>query len=303
MVSRYAQRNLIWVDLVSPTAAEIRALMHEFNLDQSIAQELVMPSYRQKVEKRGDITAAVLHFPALRGMGSRPQQEIDFVIGKNFLITTRYETVGPLHAFAKTFEVNTVLGRNQASMHGGHLFVDMVGSLYQALVEEAELLHQELNNIEDRIFLGDEKRMVAELSQTGRTIHDFRQALIPHHEMLRSMVPAMTRQFGQEFVHYLNELEGVYMRVERTLTNLREVVSELRETNNSLLSTKQNEVMKIFTVLAFFFFPLNFIAEVFMMYSYTHAPAAEIPVFMITVSGMAFLAVVLFLYFKRKGWL
>jgi magnesium transporter len=293
----------VWIDIISPTAAEIRSLMHEFGIDQAMAQELLLPSYRQKIEKRGEMTAAVLHFPALRGMGSRPQQEIDFIIGRNFLITTRYETIGPMHAFAKTFEVNTVLGRNQQGLHAGHLFVDMVGNLYQALVEESELLHQQLNNIEDRIFSGDEKRMVAELSQTGRTIHDFRQSLIPHHEMLRSLGPALNRQFGQEFSFYLNELEGVYMRVERTLANLREEVTELRETNNSLLSTKQNEVMKNFTVLAFFFFPLNFIGEVFLMFYYTHSASNMTELFWGVIVMMALLATGLFLYFKRKGWL
>ena len=38
MITRYAQRNLVWVDLVAPSAAEVRQVMQEFNLDPLVAE-------------------------------------------------------------------------------------------------------------------------------------------------------------------------------------------------------------------------------------------------------------------------
>ncbi|MSR70943.1 hypothetical protein EXS62_02795, partial [Candidatus Kaiserbacteria bacterium] len=84
MITRYAQRNLVWVDLVAPSAAEVRAVMQEFSLDPVIAEELTSPSPRSKVERRGENLYLVLHFPALRAHHARPEQEIDFVVGKHF---------------------------------------------------------------------------------------------------------------------------------------------------------------------------------------------------------------------------
>lgn len=302
MLMRYGQKNASWIDLVAPTPAEVRSLMHEFGIDPLIAEELLVPSFKPKVERRGDVLYIILHFPIMRGSG-RQEQEVDFVVGKNFLITTRYETVDPLHAFAQAFEVSTVLGHPITQLHGGHLFISMTRALYEALINESQTLKRRLEDIEERIFKGDERQMVIELSHIGRIIHDFRDALMPHKEMLDSLEPATSRIFGPEFSYYLRDLIGAQERVQRSLDNLHSSMIELRETNNSLLSTKQNEVMKTLTVLAFIFLPLSFIAGLFGMNT-TNNPIVGSPYdFWIIVGGMLTLAIFFFIYFKYKDWL
>ncbi len=301
MMTRYAQGSLMWVDLVSPSQAEVRAVMKEFAIDPLIAEELLTPSFKPKVERRGDAVYVILHFPALRIFGARPEQEIDFVIGKHFLITTRYETIDPLHSFAKAFEVSSVLGRGGQS-HGGHLFVSMVRNLYQALGDECAELRRQLQHIEDKIFSGDERGMVVELSHVGRTIHDFRQALQPHQEMLQSLEPTAGRFFGAEFGYYVRELVGAYERVQATLSNLHDSLEELRATNDSLLTTKQNETIQTLTVMTFIFLPLSFMASLFGMS--IAVPLANDPHgFWFVLAGMGILALACIGYFKHKGWL
>ena len=141
----------------------------------------------------------------------------------------------------------------------------MVQNLYQALGHELDVLDRRLEDIEEHIFTGDERKMVIEISQTGRTIHDFRQLLLPHQEMLASLVQPATKLFGAEYAFYVRTIEGAYERVRNLLEHLRESLTELRETNNSLLSTKQNEIMKTLTVLAFVTFPLMLISSIFGM--------------------------------------
>jgi magnesium transporter len=145
--------------------------------------------------------------------------------------------------------------------------------------------------------------MVVELSQTGRIIHDFREALIPHHDMLSSVEPVATRLLGPEFAYYLRDLQGTQQRVERSIDNLHNSLVELRETNNSLLSTKQNEVMKTLTVIAFVFLPLQFITGLFGMNTVNNPIIGSPFDFWILLVSMVALAVSFFMYFKRKGWL
>jgi len=305
MLTRYAQHNLVWIDLVGPTPQEVNALMKEFDLDPLIAEELLSPSFRSKVERRGDAIYLILHFPTLRtpgGGSQRPEQEIDFIIGRNFLITARYENIDPLHSFAKAFEVNAVLGRGGAT-HGGHLFVTMARKLYEALSHECDNLHGHLQGIEDRIFSGDERRMVVELSQTARVIYDFRMSLLPHREMLMSLEPVGARMFGAEYSYYMREVQSSYERVGGSLERLRESLQELRATNDSLLNTKQNDIMKTLTVLAFIFLPLTFVSQIFGMNT-VFTPLIGTPGdFWIVMGGMAILAALCFVYFKRKDWL
>lgn len=302
MLTRYEERNLVWVDLTNPNQAEVRSLMKEFNLDPLVAEELLIPSYKAKVERHGDSLYVILHFPAARGSSKKPEQEIDFVIGKHFLITTRYENIDPMHSFAKSFEVNSVLGK-ASSMHGGHLFASMLKNLYGTLINECDVVNRKLQDIEEGIFNGNERRMVAEISSASRVIHDFRQSLTPHQEMLGSLEPVGTRFFGPEFSYYIREVVGACHRVERSLQNLRDSLLELRATNDSLLNTKQNEIMKTLTIMAFVTFPLTLVSSIFGMNTH-YLPIVGIHGdFWIIIGIMLTLALCFFVYFKRKGWL
>jgi magnesium transporter len=245
----------------------------------------------------------ILHFPSLGGTGARAEQEIDFLVSKHYLITAHYEVLDPLHSFAKAFEVETVLGHERTHLHGGHLFASMLERLYQALEDECQIVREQLSAAEERIFHGDEKRMVVELSRIGRTIHDFRQALIPHREMLSSFEAPAARIFGPEYTYYVRAIEAAYTKIDRTLQNLKGSLEELRETNNALLSTKQNEIMKILTIMAFVTFPLTLISSIFGMNT-EYLPVVGLPGdFWFVLGGMTLLAITFFIFFKRKGWL
>ena len=160
-----------------------------------------------------------------------------------------------------------------------------------------------LKEIEGRVFNGDERKMVVELSHAGRTIHDFRQALAPHQEMLSSLEPVATRMFGTEFSYHVRTVFGAWERVEHTLARLRDSLKELRETNNSLLSTKQNEIMKTLTIMAFVTFPLTLISSVFGMNTRYLPIVGSTGDFWIILSLMLTLAIFFFLFFKHKKWL
>ena len=82
-----------------------------------------------------------------------------------------------------------------------------------------------------------------------------------------------------------------------------EFLHELRETNNSLLTTKQNETMKRFTILAFTIFPLTLVAALFSMDT-KYEPIVGSPYDWYTIVGIMVVAVIImYWYFKRKEWL
>lgn len=302
MLTRYAQGDLTWVDAVAPTVEEVKALMREFELDPALAEDLTSPSAKSKAERYADALYLVLHYPALRALHQRPEQEIDFIIGKKFLITVCYETVDPLHFFARSFEAQTVLGRGSAE-HGGNLFASMARSLYRALQSECDALHARLDGVEEHIFAGREREMVAHLSHIGRMLHDFRRTLAPHEEMLQSLGPAGERLFGAGFAYHSRALLGEEARVRHTVAYLRERLSELRDTNDSLLELKQSEIMKKLTMMAFVTFPLSLIAVIFGMSTRSMPIVGLRGDFWIIVGGMGVLTLLFLAYFKRKRWL
>jgi magnesium transporter len=101
----------------------------------------------------------------------------------------------------------------------------------------------------------------------------------------------------------MHSLLGEYERVRHTLEHLREWLQELRETNNSLLSTKQNDIMKNLTVMAFITFPLTLFSSLFAIDA-RHKPIVGMPYdFWIILGIMLVTAAAFFGLFKYKKWL
>ena len=303
MLTRYTQKNLTWIDLMAPAPEEVRALMHEFGFNPLVGQELLSVSAKSKVERYDGSIYAVFHFPVLHGAHlKRATQEVDIIIGREFLITTRYENITPLSNFAKAFEADSLIGQVQAHLHGGHLFAAIMKNMYRALESECDRIKTRLLEIEEHLFDGNEKDLVIEISQIGRVIYDFRQALAPHEEMLKSLEAPLSRMFGHEYSYYLRGIAAEYERLRAETEGMRDAMQELRETNNSMLNAKQNEVMKVFSVWAFVFVPASLMMTLFQL-GLPDTPFGGKIDFWAVLGGIAVFSLIFFILFRRKGWL
>ncbi len=304
MLSRYQHKGLTWIDLQSPTSDEVRTLMQEFGIHPLVAEELLSPTLKPKVERYPDFMYVILHFPAFKHThGPQKNQEVDFVIGRDFLITTRYDTIDPLHKFSKVFEVNSILDRSDIGNHAGFLFFYMVRKLYRAVEHEFEYVANFLKDLEDRIFDGREKQVVRELSFIARELLSFRQALLPHKEILESFEISGRRFFGDDFSHHARAIIGEYYRVAKELEVLRDSLHELRTTNDSLLSTKQNRIMQGISVVAFIFLPISILMSLFQIDAVSRPIIGTPGDFWLITALMVTLALGLFVLFKWKKWI
>ena len=289
----------------NPTNEEIRLIMDEFDLNPLVADELTSPTLKPKVDFYTEYIYLILHFPAIRHTHSegRQNQEVDFIIGKKFIITVHYDTIDPLHKFSKVFEVNSILDRSEMGNHAGYLFFYMIKKLYGALEHELSFIRDKQVEIENEIFEGREKIMVLAISHLSRNLLDFKQTISVHRGVLESFEKAGIQFFGVDFTHHLRTIMSEYYKVHNEINELLDSVGELRETNNSLLSTKQNEIMKTLTIMAFVTFPLSLIAAIFGMNTKTLPLIGIENDFWIIIGIMGFAMLLLFSFFKYKNWL
>lgn len=306
MIARYSYKNLKWIDLECPTNEEVRQIMNEHNVHPLVAQELVGPSSRPKVEVHSGFIYLIMHFPVVRRKHNNrfiEQQEIDFIIGKDFIITSRYEEIESLHQFSKLFEVNSILDRSDMGEHAGFIFFFMVRMLYETLSRDLEFINDSVHSIEDHIFKGRERSMVVKISEVSRELLDVRRAINIHKEILESFDVAARRFFGDNFTYYTKAIIGEYYKIYNHLESDHDSLNELRETNNSLLNTKQNEIMKTFTILAFVTFPLSLAISIVTIPSASNPLNGHPQAFWIIIVGTAVSCVAMFTFFKFKKWL
>lgn len=306
MIKKYTSHNITWVDVENPTQEEARSLMTQYKLHPLVAEELLLPTFKPKVDSHNNYIYLILHFPFFQRTKKGSEcvnREVDFIIGKDFIITVRYDLVSPLEQFSKVFEVDSILNSEEGnSKHAGYLFFYLTMKLYESLLNELDYLEARQNEMEKYIFKGEEKRMVREISRSSHNLLDFKQATIHHREVLESLELAGTRLFGEDFIHYLRNISNKYRKVSHIIKNNQENLKELRETNDSLLTTKQNESMKIFTILAFVTFPLSLIASIFGMNTITTPVVGMENDFWWIIAGMILATTTMFSYFKYRRW-
>jgi len=306
MIHRHEYKNLVWVDLVSPTPEEMRQVANEFGINQIVADELLSPTLRSHTEQYENYLYLVLHFPTLKHPKDSivaPEQEVDFIVGKNFIVTARYEELVTFVEFRKVFEVNAALEEEHFTDNPFDIFLLLAKRLYKTVDSEIDTVRTTLEQIEKEIFEGNEKEMVVALSKAGRDILNLKQALDPHQDVLSSLTELTTDFAGQEYVARVRAIENTYYRARKHVTRIWQTMSELRETNNSLLSTKQNEVMKIFTILAFVTFPLSLFASIFGMNTQNIPFVGSEHDFWIVIGMMGMATFFMFLFFRQKKWL
>jgi magnesium transporter len=302
MISRYSAHGLTWIDLVSPTADETAHIAEEFEIPSLVSQELIDHTLRSKVDMYPSFLYLVLHFPLIDA--DDKEQEVDFIVGEKFMITVRYEQMRAIDSFAKIFERHTLGTQMAMTAHGTFLFMQLIKLLYRSLLHQLETMTDELKHIESRIFTNNQVSIVRDISRASRKLLDFKQSTRFHAEVLASYESASKRLFGDEYVYYGEVVNGEYKKVASILESHRDVVAELQRTNDSLLSTKSNEIMKNFTIMTFVMLPLTLITGIFGMNTTSDLIFIKsIDSFFFVIGVMGITGLVLFLFFKLRRWI
>lgn len=342
MISTHKYNTITWVDLENPTTDEIATVMKDYSLHPVVAEELLAESSKGKFEQFDDYIYLVLHFPVrnkliestiatsphrsgrltadsagssdrvaniAKSLSNRTarnrieEREVDFIVGKNFIITTKYDAVEPLHNFSKVFETNSVVDKRGLGKHAGFVLYYMLKRLYGSMLSDLLDIEADLLAAEEKVFSGNEKIMVKVLSELSRELIDIKHVVRGHADVLATLAEVNSEIFGNDFKYYITDIKSEFGKVNEQLNSNKDLLSELRDTNDSLLTTKQNETMKILTMMAFVTFPLSLFADLFSMNT-SHAPiVGQAYDFEIILVLMIIGAGAMFSLFKYKKWL
>jgi len=265
---------------------------------------LLFPTPDPIVEKYPAYIYLVLHFPAWKHTHREKIQEIDFLIGKNFIITTRYDNIDALHKFSKMFEVSEILEKRKTEIvHAGSLFYWMMREIYHSLHDELAVVSDVLSDIEEKMFAGSEREMVRELSKLSRELIAFRHATELQDDILDAYRTAAVSFFGPGYEYEMSLIQKEYDQVKRLAEGSMESLTALRDTNDSLLSNKQNEIIKILTVILFITAVMQIFLGLFTIDNIARSTLGTPNDFWVMLGGLVIIGVSMLLYFAKKDWL
>lgn len=270
-------KNMSWISLVKPGKEDVEELGARFpQIHPLILEELLTPTIRPKVENYDHHLYMVLHFPIFTpGYEKSISNELDVILMSDVIITVQYDYITTVDDFWHECE-----DREKAIEHYGktplHLLYYLLRRFFTNSLKELDLIQGKIDEVEEQVFSGHEKEILEVISYLRRDIVDFRRALKPQHMTLQSLEAQAVALYGENVRPFLSDLIGEYLKVWDLLENHNETLDALYETNSSLLLSKTNEIMRVFTILAFISFIPTVIANIYGM-NIINLPFAEEP--------------------------
>ena len=307
MISKYKHKNITWIDIEKPTRNEIIDVVEEYKIPKLAGEELLTETLKSKVDyfEKDEVIYLVLHFPFFdKKEKIVVEKEIDFLVGKNFIITTHYQEIEPFNNFSNIFSDNSILDSNKIGDNPGFMLFYILKNLYKTLDNELDGIGVNLEKIESDIFDSKERDAVNSISYVNRKVIRFKKALSFHGDIIRSVEPIGADMFGSGFSFNMSMILSEYNKVNSTVAWYKEILNDMRDTNDTLLTTKTNETIKTLTIMTSSMLPLTLITGVFGMNVVEELTLIQsVEDLFIVIGAMVLTGLTMFAYFKSKKWL
>src|SRR5919201_6847307 len=152
------------------------------------------------------------------------------------------------------------------------------------------------------MFEGRSEEVVRDISNAKQEIISYRKIIKPERATLRLLERYTQRFLPEELEVYFDDIVDAAERVWDLLDNYKEVVEALETTNESVISHRQNNVLRILTVFSVILLPLTLISGIFGMNVGFPGEGSHVAFWVIvglmvaTICGMV-------AFFRYKRWL
>jgi magnesium transporter len=305
-VAELSANGLTWIHLDPPIDPEtVNALRERFGWHPLDVEDVLSKRQRPKVDDYVDdgYLFGVLHFPAYdKNVQRLNAGELDFFLGPDYLVTISNVELLPVTRLFNRVQEDEHFREQLFSKGSGRLLYEVLDDLFDYCFPILDKIAYKLDSIEDDIEDRRSEEIVTDISKVKQEIISYRKIIKPQRPALRLLERHIERFLPEELELYFDDLVDASERIWDLLDNYKEVVEALESTNESVISHRQNDVLRILTVFSVILLPLTLISGIFGMNvlfpgEHTHAAFWAIVGLMVTVIiGMIG-------FFKYKRWL
>jgi magnesium transporter len=259
--------GLTWVHLTAPRPDEATALSERFGWHVLDLEDVLSKRQRPKIDEYPEYLFVVLHFPAYdKAVQRLNAAELDAFIGPEYLVTLpNVELLPVTRLFRRCYE-DAELRRSLFSRGSGYLLYHVLDDLFDYCFPILDKIGHKLDSIEDDMFEGRSDEVVRDISNVKQEIISYRKIIKPERPTLRGLERYTERYLPEELVDvYFDDLVDAAERIWDLLDNYKEVVEALEDTNESVISHRQNDVLRILTIFSVILLPLTLISGIFGM--------------------------------------
>ena len=198
--------------------------------------------------------------------------------------------------------IRTGIGRlrKMGSDYLAYALMDVIVDTYFEILEN---IGAHLQMIEEELMRNPTPKTLKDIHQVKREVLYLFNSLWPLRQLVSSFQQNESKLIEKSTRIYLRDVYDHIMQVIDTIESLRDVASGMMDIYLSTVNNRMNEVMKVLTVMASIFIPLTFIAGIYGM-NFDLMPELHWKYAYFFVLGvMAFMALAMLIFFRRKKWL
>jgi len=298
--------NYKWIDVVYPDRKLLEKLADDYELHETSVEDCLDPEHLPKIEFIEDTIFIIARsYDNLATPQSDTVQELTrklaIFIGSDFFLT--------IHRIDQDFFIkiinewqNKTESNDEEEFHKtskDNLIIQLLNEVvlsYEKAIKDADLL---VDKFEIRIFsVHSDPTLIQELYYFKRKVTVIRKMLRQTQDIVRILRAK------------LDHSNPAFQDLKESIDELLFLTDELMEDSNNLISIhislashKTNEVVKVLTLFSVFFLPITFIVGVYGM-NFKYMPELEHPWgYPLTWLTMIMVVLIIFVWFKRKGWM
>jgi magnesium transporter len=296
-------RGLRWINIERPGPLDRAWLEEHFEFHPLDYEDVASRNQRPKIDVYDDYLFIVLHFPVFdKTVGRLNAGELDIFIGPNFLVTLPNTPLQPVEYLFERCRASEEARDALFGKGAGYLLYKIVDDAFDYCFPMLRKMGNKLERIEEEIFEGRSEEIVRDISNAKQEIINFRKIIRPQRAVLRDLERTKQRYLPDDLEVYFDDINDASERIWDMLENYKEVVEALEDTNESVISHRVNEVLKVLTAFSVVILPLTLLASLFGM-NVDFPFEQDVGAFWGIVGLMGLALGGMLAYFRRRGFL
>ena len=294
----YRNDHCEWIDVESPTENDLAFLHERYDINSLFLEDTIDPNHLPKFEQDSMVKFFLMRENTeLERSSLNTISDISTKLGvflfPNLIITVHRMRNRSIYEFRKE-----IMLEENKEITADKIVLDLALKVLKSYDDESKNLLEKMDNMENEIFL----------KNTNNTHQIRRLFTLKRKSGLNTRILNISGDWVSKF-KLLNleqaevtDLQDTYKDVMADFEHLNAQVTNLISMFLALSDQKSNQVMKVLAIYSMYFFPMTFIAGIYGM-NFDFMPELNYKwSYFITLGVMAIIALLTFLYVRRKHW-
>jgi len=290
-----------WIDIQGfGDEACLRQIGKVFGIHTLALADAVNVPQRAKTQRYPEHLLVVIHAPREGFESNERMPQVAILLARDYVVTFQERHFGFFDDLHQRL-CNPASGlRRLGPSYLAYALLDALIDQYYPLMAE---IADELDEIEEEIFGRPSPDLVARLHHLQRRTTQLLRVHRPQVDALHQLMRHDSELIPDAIRIYFGDVEDHARQILGNLEAARDSATDAMSAIHAILGHRQNEVMKVLTLVGTIFIPLTFVVGIYGM-NFDYMPELRnrwgYPVVM---GGMLALVLAMLAWFRHKGWL